>query len=489
MRHLSRLFIVIAAVLLTACGGSSNRDQLAAAQSTGTTTTTPTTPVALFTNAPSAITMSSGAAPATFTVGGGTLPYAASSANLAIAKVTISGTTLTVTSGSVGVATVVVLDSVGAKVEIAVTVGSTAQTSPLRTQAPSALTLAVGNERSYPVTGGDGPYAANSANEAVAKASISAGTLTLQATGVGTTQILVLDGVGAQVVIGVTVGGPAPAPLLLVAPSAVTISTGALPASYAITGGTPPYSAQTSNTAIVSAAVSGASLNVAGTTLGSATVTVFDAAGGQASVLVNVSSSTGAALSTLPSGASGNVGDSLSFSLQGGSPGYSLSISNTAIAALSESTVATSGGRFTATLRSVGEAIVTVRDSLSQTTSFVISVSSTATQLRLSPNTFLVGENDLGEITLNIFGGTPPYRAITSDLVKSAVTVDGSMVKILPGSSGNRCINPVTDADPPVYIVSGTYDVTLTVLDSQGATATSIMNIKDNGAGLGQGCP
>jgi hypothetical protein len=79
--------------------------------------------------------------------------------------------------------------------------------------------------------------------------------------------------------------------------------------------------------------------------------------------------------------------------------------------------------------------------------------------------------------------------ALSSDLVKASASVVGSVLNTLPGSSGTRCINPVTDETPPVYIPSGTYAVTLTVIDSQGASATSVMTVKDNGAGLSAGCP
>ena len=68
-------------------------------------------------------------------------------------------------------------------------------------------------------------------------------------------------------------------------------------------------------------------------------------------------------------------------------------------------------------------------------------------------------------------------------------SVTGSVVTTVPGTSTNRCINPVTDATPPVYIRSGTYDVTYTIIDSLGASATSVMTIRDNGAGDGVGCP
>jgi hypothetical protein len=109
--------------------------------------------------------------------------------------------------------------------------------------------------------------------------------------------------------------------------------------------------------------------------------------------------------------------------------------------------------------------------------------------LRLSPSAFLVGENELGTIALNIFGGTPPYTALSSDLLTSSVSVVGSVLNTTPGTSLTRCINPVTDATPPVYVLGGTYAVTFTVIDSLGASGTSVMTIKDNGGGLGLACP
>ena len=452
-------------------------------------TVSATSTLPLYTSAPTAVTMASGAAPATFIVGGGVAPYTVSSSNVSNATASVNSTTLTVTSVSVGPSTISVFDAQGAKVEFTVTVGTSAVTTPLRTDAPSAVTLAVGNVRTYSVAGGQSPYAANSANEGIATARLVGTTLTVTAVSAGSTQILVLDATGTQVLIGVTVGGPTPTALFIASPASVTVSTGAVPASYTLGGGTPPYSAQASNAAVVGVSVSGSSLGVSGLSVGTSTVLVFDATGAQASLLVTVSANSPVALSASPSGASGNVGDVLTFTVHGGSPAYSLLSNNTNIATLSASSLGIDGSSFTATLLNVGEAIISLRDALGQNASFVVSVVSRAPQLRISPSTFVVGENELSTISLNIYGGTPPYSALTSDLIKSSVSVIGSIAITQPGSSTNRCINPVTDATPPVYILGGTYDVTFTVIDSLGASATSVMTIRDNGAGLNTGCP
>ena len=84
-------------------------------------------------------------------------------------------------------------------------------------------------------------------------------------------------------------------------------------------------------------------------------------------------------------------------------------------------------------------------------------------------------------------GGTAPYRVLTSDLRLSSVTVNGSIMSVGLGQNGNRCI--ASTDEQGVYIPSGTYDVTVTAIDSLGASATAIMTLKDNGLGLNQACP
>lgn len=480
MKQLKVILVTFMAFLLLACGGG------------GTPQADPRNPGLLYTSAPSAITMSGGAEPARFSIGGGVPPYAASTSNAAVATASVTGAVLTVSSGTVGSATLLVLDATGSKVEIAVAVGSGGSGAPsvaLYTTAPSAITLGVGASASFTVAGGQAPYAASSSNAGVATVGLVAGTLSVRGVASGIASISVLDSIGTSVLISVTVGAVTPLPLYMTAPASVTVASGAAPATYAIAGGTPPYVATSSNSAVLSASVAGATLSLSGIAAGNASVDVLDASGAKVSTSVTVSAVAGAALSVLPSGATGNVGDTLTFTLLGGAPPYNLRVSNTSIASVSPTSVASSGGTFNASLRNVGDTVVTVLDSQGQTTSFVLSVGSMASQLRLSPSVFLVGENETGAITLNIFGGTPPYRALTSDLVKSAVVTAGSTLTTDVGTSGNRCINPVTAEQPPVYITSGTYDVTLTVIDSLGASAVSIMTIKDNGAGLGLGCP
>jgi hypothetical protein len=107
-------------------------------------------------------------------------------------------------------------------------------------------------------------------------------------------------------------------------------------------------------------------------------------------------------------------------------------------------------------------------------------------KLRLSPSAITVGENFAGAVALNIFGGTGPYTAFTDDLVLSSVSlvpIAGNVFTVGLGTKGNRCISSIDNTDPaaPVYTPYGTVPVTLTVVDSFGASATSVMTIRDNG--------
>ena len=365
-----------------------------------------------------------------------------------------------------------------------------APTGELFTGAPRDMTLVAGTAASsYNIGGGKLPYVANSADERVAIGRVSGTTLIITAIAIGTTKVLVSDGAGTQIPLNVTVGGVNPVPLSVAAPASVSVYPGVVPASYALIGGTAPFTVQTSNAMVATGSVAGQQLSVKGLALGSATINVFDATGARANLAVTVVSSTGAPLTVAPDGATGSVGDVVTFVLRGGSPGYTMVSNNTAIASLSAASVTTSGSAFTATLNGEGSAVITVSDTQNQVASFTITSGTTNRQLRISPSAFLIGENDSNQITLNIYGGTPPYTAFTSDTLKTSVNVVGSVVNATPGTSGSRCINPVTDATPPVYVVGGTYAVTITVKDSLGAAGTSIMNIKDNGAGLNSGCP
>ncbi|CAN5445352.1 hypothetical protein BH11PSE11_BH11PSE11_30820 [soil metagenome] len=441
------------------------------------------TPVTLFTTAPATVTVPVGLT-TQYVIGGGTAPYFVTSNNTGVATVAINGNAFIITGVSAGSATVSILDSTGSPLSVAVTVGSGGTATPLFTTAPAAVTVGVGLNSTYSISGGKAPYTVSSSNQTVATTSITGNDFTITGVAAGSAQVIVLDSVGTAVTIAVTVsGGPTPTALFTTSPSAITIAIGEASA-FTIGGGTMPYAATTSNASVANVSVNGSSLTITGVGAGTAQVLVFDAFGTSVTIAVTTSQVASSAISVSPEGATGNVGDVLSFVVSGGTAPYTLNVNNPNIV-----TVAQTGTGFTANLNNVGSSVVTVVDSAGQIKSITITVAQATTLLRLSPSAVTVAENpptagltsSYPSIALNVYGGTGPYRAFTSDQRISSVSVAGSIVTIGLGSQGNRCITPVDTGG--VYVIGGTYDVIITVVDSLGASATATMTIKDSGDG------
>ena len=102
------LMAMMITTLLAACGGGGGKVGLP-------------TGVALFTNAPTSVTLAVGAN-SSYTIGGGNPTYSASSSNRDVATVTASGTGFTITAVAAGTAIISVTDAVGASVNVPVTV-------------------------------------------------------------------------------------------------------------------------------------------------------------------------------------------------------------------------------------------------------------------------------------------------------------------------------------------------------------------------------
>jgi len=428
-----------------------------------------------------------------YTIGGGTPGYTVSTSNASVATASVVGSTLTINGIAGGTATISVRDGASATVSIPVTVGSA---NALFSTVPATLTIALAAAPTYTIGGGSAPYSASSSNVSVVTVGVSGTTMTITAIAAGTATVTILDATGKSVSSIVTVSASAPTPLFTTADTTaiaclsggyngcVTIATGATP-SYVIGGGTAPYVAVSSNVVVATANIVGTALTIQGLSAGVTTVQITDSLGAKNTISVTVTPLATTPLSVLPSSVTANVGDVLNFSVSGGTPAYSVTVNNISIATVSTGTVVASGGSFTATLRNVGTTTVAIVDTAGQTTTLTLTVAAPSTLLRLSPSALMVGEDYLGTIPLSIYGGTAPYLAYTSDLVLSSVSVGGSTLTIGLGSKGNRCVNTV-DAEL-VYVPGGTYNITITVVDTLGASAVSTLTIKDNGKG-GAGC-
>jgi hypothetical protein len=283
---------------------------------------------------------------------------------------------------------------------------------------------------------------------------------------------------GGNKKVDVTVGNDASTKLFTSAPTSLTMAP-AIQSNYIIGGGVAPYTVASSNENIVAATINGTGFRLSAVATGNTSVSIRDAKGD--TVIVSVSVAVNGAtipMTVLPGNASGSIGDELVYQIVGGSLSYSLTSNNPNIANVSKANVV-AGEKFTIQLKNSGSTEIVVIDSLGSVTKISIGVSGAQPLIRMSPSSFIFGEDSTAKFVLQVTGGTGVYNVFTSDLNISKVSISGNTVTIEPGTNANFCVNT---AQP-----GGTKAVVITVVDSLGGTATSTMQIQDNGKG-GAGC-
>lgn len=244
--------------------------------------------IALYTTAPSPLSLAVAETTQIYNVGGGKAPYSASSSNAGVASAAMIGNGLKINGIANGAANVVIHDALGASSTIAVTVGSgagTAVPTPLYTTAQSSITIASGMPATYAVAGGASPYAVASGDPAIANATIVGNALNVSGIKMGNATISVTDSAQTTIRIAVKVG--AASALYSTAPDVVSIATGSSPA-YTIFGGVAPYSATSSAAAVAKTTLDGNLLTITGVASGSANVVIRDAEQKQIAVAVSV---------------------------------------------------------------------------------------------------------------------------------------------------------------------------------------------------------
>lgn len=445
---------------------------------------------ALFSTAASDISIAVGGT-ASYKVGGGTTLYSVGSSDESIAKATIVGNDLTILGLAPGKATIIVKDSTNGSLTITANVGSTT-VIPLFTTSGADIVLLPNTTPTFTIGGGRAPYSASSTNKSVVDPSVAGTTLSIKGVAAGSAKVLVTDAVGAQVTINATIAASVVTPLFTTSPSAVTIATGVTPPAYTIGGGTAPYTVTSSNISVVAPALAGTSFTLPGGTPGTAQVVVRDAVGASVNVDVTVTAAASTPLDILPGDSTAAVGDTLTFRVTGGTAPFTLTNNNSSIASVTPATVNTTNGTFTAKLLNVGATVLSVTDAQSQVKKITLTATAAGSTLRLSPSVITVGEDSTGDVTLMIYGGTGPYRAFTSDLNLSSVpagditqAANGTAVIVGLGTNASRCV--VVKDSSGTIILGGSYVITITIVDSLGASATTTFNIKDNFKG-GLGC-
>lgn len=430
-----------------------------------------------------------------YVVGGGIGPYLVSSSNKSVATVTLTGNIVSVKGLTKGSAQIMVFDGTGESLSTTVVVDTTGTAIPLYIASASAVTMEPGAKATYPVGGGSAPYIATSSNTSVAKAEISNNILSVSAVSAGVAQILVFDASGISASITLTVGSGAGSStaLFTTAGTGVVMPKGTSN-TYSIGGGKAPYKATSSNSGVVTvpASISGNEFTISSIAVGSSQVSIFDATGASVSFSVTVGSDDNGTnlFTTAGNSLTLAVGTPGTYAIGGGIAPYSSTSGNASVV-----TAEVSGGvALKLTPIAAGTTQVTVYDGGGNSVTIGVTVTATATgAIEVRPNgaggTFLVGEDSIEIFKLNIFGGTPPYRVFTSDQRLSSVSIpaDSSVLSVGLGSNGNRCFTPFDSSG--VRVPFGTFEITITVLDSLGVAATSIMTLKDNGRGDGVTLP
>jgi hypothetical protein len=268
-------------------------------------TVTATSGVALFTTAPSAVTLIRGSF-TTYSIGGGTPPYSVTSSNTGVASVTQSGSTFTVKGVAIGSASIVVRDDAGTTRSIAVTVEAATLTVN-----PDKATVPIGFPVYTYIVGGTGPYTAVSTFPTVATVAIgtlnASGNFVANANGnvvkmvanqaADPDQIVITDALGNTVNFALTSNTATPQESLT--PNALSVSSCYLgDITLLLSGSTGTVNVFSTDTTLITAAVTNPSSNpvvitatkiVADQALtGSVSITAIDGSGSSATSTITI---------------------------------------------------------------------------------------------------------------------------------------------------------------------------------------------------------
>lgn len=249
--------ILISPLALVACGGGDgpavcsnpNPAVCAVVGSASRSTTSPPSSVALFTTAPTQVTLNAGTS-VTYGAGGGSPPYTATSGNANVVTAGMSGNTLSLTSVAEGSTDVAVVDSLGKTVNIVLK--ALAKGEPGKAISISPAQISVGSCTTnipFIFTGGDKPYtvfstdnfnvpvsAALELDRAVGSYYFTASTLSSKG---ATLTVLDAQSRTATVVVNTSGTGPCPEnPLLKVIPESANFRASEI-RSFQVTGGPP----------------------------------------------------------------------------------------------------------------------------------------------------------------------------------------------------------------------------------------------------------
>lgn len=311
--------------------------------------------------------------------------------------------------------------------------GNTVNDKPgvaLFTSAGSATSVTAGSVAEFSIGGGEQKfvsYSASSSDTKVATVVVDGTKLKITGASAGETIVTVTDSAGDNVKITVKVPGDALGKLAVNAPAEVTLTPG-LSSQYRITGGAGPYSVAVSNPNVVAAAAANGVVSVTAANPGSATVVVFDAAGGSTKFDVTVTGAGfGVALYTTAPESLRMVGKTSSeFTVSGGTGPYVVTTSDSMVA-----TGSVNGNKLTIAASSFGRALLNLRDATGTLLVVNVTVAGDVPVQLYSTAPSNVTLNAGSTPTFQIEGGTAPYIASTSNSeVAQASIVGGNQLQI-----------------------------------------------------------
>lgn len=398
----------------------------------------------------------------------------------------LAAATLTAPIVTTGTKTVNITAAAGGKTGQGSVLVTTAATLTVIPDTQTIGNPAVGNTAQYTIFGGTAPYTAFSAKPDLVQVAISGNIVTAMVASVPavdtTVTISIFDALGATKNVTLILDVP-PVVALTVVPKTQTIGNPAVgnTAHYSVTGGTAPYSAFSSNPALVQVSISGntvtamvASVPSADTTV---TISVYDAAGATTDVTLKLTVLPVVPLTVIPDAQTiGNpvVGDTAQYHVIGGTVPYIAFSSNPAYAQVS-----TSGNTVTAMVASIPAVDTTVTISVYDATgtkkdvTLILDVPPVVPVVALTviPATQTLASPFAGELAYyTILGGVAPYSVFSDKpAIVTAVTSGSTMTATVASVPAN------------------TTTVTFTVYDAVGTSkaVTLILDVTGGGGGGG----
>jgi len=429
-RQATKLVVaLVAAFALAGCGGGGSEN-----------TVLDKAGVALYTSAGETVSVAQDAA-VEYNIGGGGgtskfVTYSASSSDVKIATVQVTGAKLTIKGIAGGETTVAVQDSAGATVQIKVKVPQ-AVVGKFAVNAPEKISLSPGLTSQYKINGGVAPYTVVASAPGVLSASAGKDSVSVTAGKAGSATLTVYDATGASLSFQVTVeeSNIVAGKFVVNAPEKITLTPG-LSAQYKITGGVAPYDVAVSAPNVIAASTGKDAVSVTAANPGTATLLVYDATGTATSFEVTVTGSDAIRVplyTTAPDTIGMAAFEVGKYSVNGGTAPYVVTSSDVGFIK-----GAISGNDLTITSSGpAGRGVINIRDAAGVLLAVTVNVyGETPTGLyTTAPTGLTIGAGGLS--TYSIKGGVAPYVASSSNTeVASASVANGNALQIRGVTAG-----------------------------------------------------